>query len=65
MKKFKFGAIAVCLCMLMSSCGTNTGNGAIIGADPRDCKEGEWGIAVIGQGAVIKAGQVVLPKQIV
>ncbi|MBO5408340.1 MAG: glucose-1-phosphate adenylyltransferase [Clostridia bacterium] len=40
-------------------------DGAIIGADPRDCKEGEWGIAVIGQGAVIKSGQVVLPKQIV
>ena len=40
-------------------------DGAIIGADPRHCKEGEWGIAVIGQGAVIKSGQVVLPKQIV
>lgn len=40
-------------------------DGAVIGADPRDCKEGEWGIAVIGQGAVIKSGQVVLPKQIV
>ncbi|MBQ7792101.1 MAG: glucose-1-phosphate adenylyltransferase [Clostridia bacterium] len=40
-------------------------DGAIIGADPQDCKEGEWGIAVIGQGAVIKSGQVVLPKQIV
>ncbi len=40
-------------------------DGAIIGADPQDCKDGEWGIAVIGQGAVIKSGQVVLPKQIV
>lgn len=32
MKKFKFGAIAVCLCMLISSCSTNTGTGAAIGA---------------------------------
>lgn len=39
-------------------------DGAIIGAAPQDY-DGEWGIAVIGQGAVIKSGQVVLPKQIV
>lgn len=40
-------------------------DGAVIGAAPENCKEGEWGIAVIGQGSVIKAGQVVLPRQIV
>ncbi len=40
-------------------------DGAVIGAAPQDYKDGEWGIAVIGQGAVIKSGQVVLPKQIV
>ena len=40
-------------------------DGAVIGAAPEYCKEGEWGIAVIGQGSVIKSGQVVLPRQIV
>ena len=40
-------------------------DGAVIGAAPEDCTPGEWGIAVIGQGSVIKAGQVVLPRQIV
>ena len=40
-------------------------DGAVIGAAPENCKENEWGIAVVGQGSVIKAGQVVLPKQIV
>lgn len=40
-------------------------DGAVIGAAPQDYNGGEWGIAVIGQGAVIRSGQVVLPRQIV
>lgn len=40
-------------------------DGAIIGKAPEECKDEEWGIAVIGRGAVIKAGQVVRPKEIV
>ena len=40
-------------------------DGAVIGADPLHYQGGDWGIAVIGQGAVIRSGQVVLPKQIV
>jgi glucose-1-phosphate adenylyltransferase len=40
-------------------------DGAIIGKAPEECKDEEWGIAVIGRGAVIKAGQVVQPKEIV
>jgi len=40
-------------------------DGAVIGAAPEDCKEGEWGIAVVGRGSVIKKGQVVKPKEIV
>lgn len=31
MTKFKFGAVVVALCMLISSCGTSQGNGALIG----------------------------------
>ena len=39
-------------------------SGATVGAPPEDYPDREkWGIAVIGQGAVVKAGQVVLPKE--
>jgi glucose-1-phosphate adenylyltransferase len=44
---------------------TVIGDNAVIGASPEDCKEGEWGIAVIGQGSTISPSQVVLPRQIV
>ena len=38
--------------------------GAQVGASPEDYPDREkWGIAVIGQGAVVKAGQKVLPKE--
>lgn len=38
--------------------------GAIIGAPPEDYPDREnWGIAVIGQGAKVRAGQKVLPKE--
>ena len=38
--------------------------GAIVGAPPEDYPDrDQWGIAVIGQGAVVKAGQKVLPKE--
>ena len=41
-------------------------DGAIIGAAPEDFKNPEkWGIAVIGQGAVVKAGQVVMPGEMI
>ncbi len=41
-------------------------DGAIIGCDPESYKgEGKWGIAVIGQGAVVKAGQVVAPNEMI
>ncbi len=41
-------------------------DGAIVGASPEEYPDREaWGIAVIGQGAVIKSGQVVLPKQMI
>ena len=41
-------------------------DGAIIGAAPEVYTNQEnWGIAVVGQGAVVKAGQVVLPTQMV
>jgi glucose-1-phosphate adenylyltransferase len=39
-------------------------DGAVIGAEP-ESYEGEWGIAVIGSGAVVKAGQTVLPKEMI
>ena len=39
-------------------------DGAVIGAEPENY-EGEWGIAVIGSGAVVKAGQTVLPKEMI
>ncbi len=40
-------------------------DGAVIGNAPEKCKSGEWGIAVVGSGSVIKAGQVVKAKEIV
>ena len=40
-------------------------DGAVIGNAPEKCKPGEWGIAVVGRGSVIKAGQVVKAKEIV
>ncbi len=39
-------------------------DGAIIGEEPENY-EGEWGIAVVGSGAVVKAGQKVLPKEMI
>ena len=39
-------------------------DGAIIGAEPENY-DGEWGIAVVGSGAVVKAGQKVLPKEMI
>ena len=39
-------------------------DGAVIGAAPEEYS-GKWGIAVIGQGAVVKAGQVVLPGEMI
>ena len=41
-------------------------DGAIIGAAPEVyANQGKWGIAVVGQGAVVKSGQVVLPGEMV
>ena len=41
-------------------------DGAIIGAAPEVySNQGKWGIAVVGQGAVVKSGQVVLPGEMV
>lgn len=40
-------------------------DGAVIGNAPEKCTNGEWGIAVVGQGSVIKSGQVVKAKEIV
>lgn len=38
--------------------------GAIVGAPPEDYPDrDQWGIAVIGQGAIVRAGQKVLPKE--
>ena len=38
--------------------------GAIVGAPPEDYpNRDEWGIAVVGQGARVKKGEIVLPKQ--
>ena len=40
--------------------------GAVIGAAPEVYRNrGQWGIAVIGQGAVVKSGQVVLPGEMI
>lgn len=40
-------------------------DGAVIGNAPEKCTSGEWGIAVVGRGSVIKSGQVVKAKEIV
>ncbi len=41
-------------------------DGAVVGAAPEDYKgEGKWGIAVVGQGARVKTGQVVLPGEMI
>lgn len=41
-------------------------DGAIVGASPEQCENIDlWGPAVVGHGAIIKSGQVVLPKQMV
>ncbi len=40
-------------------------DGAVIGAEPENYRDGPWGIAVVGSGAVVRAGQVVLPKEMI
>lgn len=41
-------------------------DGAIIGASPEELNSpADWGITVIGKGAIIKSGQVVLPKTMI
>ena len=41
-------------------------DGAVIGAAPESySNQGKWGIAVVGQGAVVKSGQVVLPGEMI
>ena len=41
-------------------------DGAVVGAAPEVYGNSDkWGIAVIGQGAVVKAGQVVLPGEMI
>lgn len=41
-------------------------DGAVIGAAPEKYEgQGKWGIAVVGQGAVVKSGQVVLPGEMI
>ena len=38
--------------------------GAVVGAPPESVENRDnWGIAVVGQGAVVRAGDVVLPKE--
>ena len=39
-------------------------DGAVVGAAPENY-DGKWGIAVVGQGAVVKSGQVVLPGEMI
>ncbi|MEG0664665.1 MAG: sugar phosphate nucleotidyltransferase, partial [Clostridia bacterium] len=40
--------------------------GAIVGAAPEDYENrDDWGIAVVGRGAVVKKGQIVLPKEMI
>lgn len=39
-------------------------DGAVIGAAPENY-DGKWGIAVVGQGAIVKSGQVVLPGEMI
>lgn len=41
-------------------------DGAVIGDLPENCRDSsEWGIAVIGKGAVVKSGQVVRPNEMI
>lgn len=41
-------------------------DGAVIGDLPENCSDpSEWGIAVIGKGAVVRSGQVVRPKEMI
>ncbi len=41
-------------------------DGAIVGAAPEDYRDkGKWGITVVGQGARVKSGQVVLPGEMI
>jgi glucose-1-phosphate adenylyltransferase len=41
-------------------------DGAVIGGSPEHLvNPDDWGIAVIGKGAVVKAGQVVKPKEMI
>ena len=41
-------------------------DGAVIGAAPEVYSNQEkWGIAVVGQGAIVKSGQVVLPGEMI
>ena len=41
-------------------------DGAVVGAAPESYgKQEKWGVAVIGQGAVVKSGQVVLPGEMI
>ena len=40
--------------------------GAVVGDDPCNSSDpSEWGIAVVGRGAVVKKGQVVRPKEMI
>ncbi len=39
-------------------------DGAVVGAAPENY-EGKWGIAVVGQGARVKTGQIVLPGEMI
>ena len=39
-------------------------DGAVVGAAPENY-DGQWGIAVVGQGAVVKSGQVVKPGEMI
>ena len=39
-------------------------DGAVVGAAP-ESYDGQWGIAVVGQGAVVKSGQVVKPGEMI
>ena len=41
-------------------------DGAVIGDLPENCRDSsEWGIAVIGKGAIVKSGQVVRPNEMI
>lgn len=41
-------------------------DGAVVGCAPEECENpDDWGIAVVGRGAVVKAGECVKPKQMI